>query len=132
LIGTVLVALVLAGVCINGAQNFGGEAINMEGTGNYDSKVFAVNGGNYTVSWQVQQTPQGAGVIPCAIQADLWNEAGYHQSSLIWGDPGLARAAGPAEGGQVTVRIPPGRWSVEVTNSCSDSHSVIQIRSASG
>jgi hypothetical protein len=130
MIGGGLVALVLAGVFVGGAFGpnvlpFGGEAMTVEGTGDYDSKVFTLNGGSYTVSWQVQQTARGVNV-PCSIDANLWNEGGYYQRNLV------TETSGPPDSGTVTLQIPPGRWSVEVINSCSDSHSVVQIRRASG
>jgi hypothetical protein len=96
------------------------------GTGNYQSKVFTLSGGSYQTSWQVQQTHMGSNV-PCSIQADLWNEAGYYQGSVIWGDPGNTATSGPAEGGQVTDRMPPGNWYLEIQNSCSDSQSAVKV-----
>jgi hypothetical protein len=104
----------------------GSATFTAKGTGKYSSEVFTLSGGSYKISWQVEQTHMGANV-PCSVQADLWNEAGYHQGSLIWGDAGLTAAAGPPDAGQVTVRMPPGRWFVEVDNSCPDSRSSITM-----
>jgi hypothetical protein len=129
IIGKGLLVLAVAAVYVSGACGpspgpSGGESITVEGTGDYDSKVFSLNGGSYVVSWQVQQTAQGANV-PCSIDANLWSEAGYYQRNLI------TETSGPADAGAVTLRIPQGNWTVEVTNSCGDSHSVVQIQGAS-
>jgi hypothetical protein len=123
-IGAGLAGLVLV-VVIVGIGQCGqppADRFSVQGTGKYTSNVFALTGGSYRVSWQVQQTPMGANV-PCSIQAELWSEAGYHQQSLIWGDTGSSvTAVSP-----VTVQMPAGRWYLEVDNSCSDSQSSISI-----
>lgn len=98
------------------------EPVTVQGVGNYDSPVFTLQGGSYDVTWRVQQTPMGVNV-PCSIDADLWNEAGYYQRNVITGEtPGLA-----PDGGQVMVRMPQGSWYLEITNSCNDSESGIRI-----
>ncbi len=101
------------------------------GTGGYQSSVFQVQGGTYAVAWRVQQTRMGA-VVPCSIRADLWSEAGHYQGSLIWGDPGNSATSGPPDAGRVTVRMPAGRWYLDIGNSCSDSQSVVQIARTGG
>jgi hypothetical protein len=120
--GIALVLVLVAVIGRNAIQPQPSDSFTVQGTGTYASQLFTLSGGSYKVSWQVQQTPMGAN-YPCFPQADLWNEAGYSQESLIWGQPGLgAYAVSP-----VTVRMPAGRWYIEVNNGCSDSQTVIAI-----
>jgi hypothetical protein len=51
--------------------------------------------------------------VPCSIQAELWNEAGYSQEAIVLEDPLTVSPLSP-----VTVRMPPGRWYIKVNNSC--------------
>lgn len=96
------------------------EPVTVQGVGNYDSPVFTLQGGSYDVTWRVQQTPMGVNV-PCSIDANLYNEAGYYQRNVI------TETSGPPDAGQVTLRMPQGSWYLEITNSCNDSESDIEI-----
>jgi len=96
------------------------DSVDVQGVGSYQSQIFTLQGGSYDVRWLVQQTPMGVNV-PCSVDADLWNEAGYWQRNLI------TETSGPPDAGQVTVRMPQGNWYLEINNSCSDSQPVIRI-----